>query len=63
MLATETAANVISLEDYRRRRIWPDPPRPGPIGGCKAKDDALLAEVVIADAAERMRNMALAGWR
>ena len=57
-----TAPNVISLEDYRRRaRLRPDdPPRPGPIGGRKAKEDALLAEVVFADAVERMRRIACA---
>jgi hypothetical protein len=51
MLATETtAANVVSLEVYRRRpRPWPDKPRPGPIGGRKAKEEAVLAEIVFAD--------------
>jgi hypothetical protein len=60
MLGSDTPANVISLEAYRRARLWPDPPRPGPIGGRKSTDDALLVEVVIADAARTMRPLAVA---
>jgi hypothetical protein len=66
MLATDSdqsaAANVISLADYRRRwgSSWhDDPPDPQPVAARKAREDALLAEVVVADAAGFSR----VGWR
>jgi hypothetical protein len=51
-------ANVISLAEYRRRlRPWhDDPPGPRPVATRKARDDALLSEVVVAAPAQVSRR-------
>jgi hypothetical protein len=53
----ENFGSVISLADYRERlrARFDGPPSPGPIGGRKATNDVLLAEVVSADALQETR--------
>jgi hypothetical protein len=53
----QRAATVISLHEYRlRSKPWDDePPRPRPVPARKARHDATLAQVVLADGARDMR--------
>jgi hypothetical protein len=53
----ENPANVISLEEYRRRGHSPpdDPPGPPPMAARKSPEDVLLTRLISADAEGRRR--------